>query len=155
MYLVVNEWLPEYFLREALPEQKRQLEAFLNRFMIRGDVLYVQENSPFENKIYRFAKENQQYPVYQNIKQFISIVLKDNKRCTLVERNEDIPTEIDELLNQLGTNYNSDRYLFETAWLLPQNEPKIIITTDEKLKKQMIDNQYFEVVLLADFLNTY
>ncbi len=155
MYLVVNEWLPEYFLREALPEQKRQLEAFLNRFMVRDDVLYVQENSPFEAKIYRFAKDNQQYPVYQNIKQFISNIMQDNKRCRLVERKEDIPAEIDEKLNQLGTNYNSDRYLFETAWLLPENESKIIITTDEKLKKQMAHNQHFEVVLLAEFLKTY
>lgn len=155
MYLVINEWLPEYFLRGALPEQKRQLEVFLNRFMERSDVLYVQKNSPFEDKIHKFAKENQQYPIYQNIKQFISVILKDSRRCTLVERIEFIPSEIDEKLNQLGTNYISDRYLFETAWLLPKNEPKIIITTDEKLRNQMVGNDHFNVVLLTDFLKSY
>jgi hypothetical protein len=155
MYLVVNEWLPEYFLRGALPIEKQLLEQFLNRFLVRNDVLYVQENSPFEAKIYRFATENQQYPVYQHIKKFISIVLKDTNRCVLVERNENIPNEIDKRLTELGTNYNSDRYLFETAWQLPDNAPKIIVTTDEKLKTQMEDNGYFEVILLSDFLQTY
>ncbi len=155
MYLVVNEWLPEYFLREALPEQKQQLSAFLNRFMMRSDIMYVQTNSPFKKKIYRFAKENQQYPTYQHYKKFIANILENSGRCILVESNKDIPAEIDEKLNQLGTNYNSDRYLFETAWQLPANEPKIIVTTDEKLQKQMIENGYFEVVLLADFLKTY
>lgn len=155
MYLVVNEWLPEYFLREATHEQKKLLQDFLNRFLVRQDILYVQEGSPFEEKIFRFAKENQQYPVYQNIKKFVSNILKDNKRCQLVGIVEILPLEIDERLNKLGTNYNSDRYLFETAWQIPEGQSKIIITTDGKLKTQMEGNGYFEVILLNDFLQTY
>ncbi|HAK76544.1 MAG TPA: hypothetical protein DCM71_06475 [Runella sp.] len=155
MYLVVNEWLPEYFLRKASDGEKKQLEQFLNRFLQRGDVLYVQTGSPFEAKIYKFAKDNQQFPTYQYFKQFIGAVLRNSKRCVLVEKNKSIPDEIDKRLNELGTNYNSDRYLFETAWQIPDNEPKIIITSDLKLKRQMEGNGYFDVLMLADFLKSY
>ena len=153
MYLVVNEWLPEYFLREATNEQKGQLGAFLNTFLVRNDVLYVQVGSPFENKIYKFAKANQQYPTCKNIKQFISTVLRDSQRCVLVKDKPTLPQKIESLLS-VG-NYGSDRYLFETAWQLPENAPRIIITTDTKLKSQMDENGYFEVILLSDFLKTY
>lgn len=155
MYLVVNEWLPEYFLREASDEQQKLLQDFLNRFWIRRDILYVQKGSPFEAKIYKYAKGNQQYPIYQNFKKFISTVLKDKNRCQLVEPLKILPVDIEKRLNQLGTNYNSDRYLFETAWQIPDNEPKIIITTDEKLRTQMQGNEFFEVVLLSEFLENY
>ena len=75
MYLVVNEWLPDYFLREAADKEKGQLKEFLNKFLVRNDVLYVQVGGPFEAKIHKFAKDNQQYPIYQDIKRFISTVL--------------------------------------------------------------------------------
>ena len=95
MYLVVNEWLPEYFLREANNEQKGQLEAFLNRFLARNDVLYVQVGSPFETKIHKFAKDNQQYPTCKNIKQFIGTVLRDSQRCVLVKDKPALPQKIE------------------------------------------------------------
>ena len=153
MNLVVNEWLPDYFLRKASLEEKQLLQNFLNRFMARGDVLYVQVSSPFEAKIYKFAKDNQQYPIYQNIKQFIANILENSSRCVRITQKCELPKVINELLS-VG-NYESDRYLFETAWQLPENETKIIITTDGKLKTQMDNNGYFEVILLKDFLKTY
>ena len=153
MNLVVNEWLPEYCLRGAEDLEKQQLDKFLLQFSRNKDTLYVQQNSPFTNKFYRYMKENQQFPAIKDFKRVFGLIFLNPQSHVIVKEIPELPDEINRRLS-VG-NYESDRYLFETAWRLPENETKIIITTDGKLKTQMDNNGYFEVVLLKDFLKTY
>lgn len=155
MEFVVNEWLMEYLKPDA-PDAHRDLaERFLQRFSQRPqDKIFVREPSPFLNKALRYPKEYKNYESasrpYQN---FIKFILLDPQKCERIDVEVvELPTEILEKLNQSNTNYASDTYLFEAASF---TEHKIIVTTDEKLARQMQDIEVFRVILLTDFLENY
>ncbi|MCB0518392.1 MAG: hypothetical protein H6577_02640 [Lewinellaceae bacterium] len=156
MELVVNEWLPDYLRPDATDEAKGQVEQFLNSFMKRPDILYVKDPSPFLDKVYKYQKAfDYDIKSREAIKMFIKLVLRNNPdKCIMVNVDEvkPLPDNTLEKLNEAGTNYNSDTYLFEAA---NNTADKIIITTDTKLQKQMADDEHFQVVLLEDFLNDY
>jgi len=154
MDLVVNEWLPEYFLPDASMEEKKSLETFLNRFLERNDRLVVKEPSPFLDKIYRYAKDYQRMDeIVQPIRTFIKLILLDSNRCKLLseEEIEELPTSVLEKL-EVG-NYGSDQYLFESATAIEGE--KIIVTTDERLIAQFADEDFCELALLNNFLESY
>jgi hypothetical protein len=152
MDLVVNEWLPEYFRPTATLEEKRMLQFFLNKFLIKKDVLYVRRPSEFLKKLHLFAKNYQtDTKAYENIKKFINVVLIDSEKTIFVdEMYYSLPQSTIEKLS-VG-NYSSDTYLFEAAI---HTKSKIILTTDEKLAIQMKDDEIFKVLLLKDFLKNY
>jgi DNA replicative helicase MCM subunit Mcm2 (Cdc46/Mcm family) len=155
MELVVNEWLPEYLRPNASDVEKRLAEQFLNSFMQRSDRLFVKDPSPFLDKIHRFQKDfDYDIKSREAFKTFIKLILRNPERCTLVMEDElkELPKSTSEKLNQAGTNFHSDTYLFESANLTANN---IVITTDVKLKNQMADDEHFQVVLLEDFLKDY
>ena len=152
MELVVNEWLPEYFRPTATVEQKKLLEAFLNRFYSKGDTIFVRRPSEFARKIPRYAKDYQNdLKVYQSINNFIRLIWMDSNRTVLVDEMQyELPQST---IDKLATgNYASDTYLFEAA---VHTTSKLIITTDEKLAVQMKDDEVFKVRLLSDFLKKY
>lgn len=154
MDLVVNEWLPEYFLPEASTEEKKSLETFLNRFLERNDRLVVKKPSPFLDKIYRYAKDYQRMDeIVQPIRTFIKLILLDSNRCKFLseEEIEELPTSVLEKL-EVG-NYGSDQYLFESATAI--NGEKIIVTTDEKLIVHFAGEDFCELALLDNFLESY
>ncbi|MAT54683.1 MAG: hypothetical protein CMN32_09395 [Saprospirales bacterium] len=155
MDLVVNEWLPEYFRPDASPEEKRALEKFLLCFLERGDKIIVLKPSPFLYKIYRYAKEFQrQYEAVLPIRNFIKTILLNSERCILVsaEEIEELPQNIQNKLAE--GNYGSDSYLFETASVIRDSARKII-TTDTRLKNHFQDEEWCEIVLLHEFLDSY
>ena len=153
MDFVVNEWLPEYFRSDATVEEKRKLEVFLNKFMLRKDVLYVRRPSEFLGKIYRYAKLHQHdNKVSTELKKFIKTILYDSERCFFVDDGEfNLADEITAKLTE-GGNTISDKYLFEAATM---TSTKTIVTTDLPLKSLMIDNVTFKIELLDDFLTRY
>ena len=153
MEFVVNEWLPEYFRPDATNEEKEKLEKFLNKFLERNDKIFVRRTSEFFRKIYRYANDYQNHPkVYGNIRKFISIIFIDPNRCFIV--HDDAFELSDEIRNKLidGGNTVSDTYLFEAASV---TETKLILTTDERLKEWMQDEEEFKIELLDDFLANY
>lgn len=153
MEFVVNEWLPEYFKPNASYDKKQKLEQFLNKFIERNDKIFVRRPSEFYRKIYRYKKDYQyDSKVNQQLNIFINLILLNSERCYIVDDNEfELSQAIVEKLNESG-NYSSDVYLFEAACI---TETKLIITTDEKLKTYMKNNEIFKVQLLDDFLNNY
>jgi len=153
MEFVVNEWLPEYFKPDATDEEKEKLEKFLNKFMVRGDKLFVRRPSEFLRKVELFAKQYQNNnKVYTELKKFITNILLDSDRCFFVDDDEfEFEDTITDKLTE-GGNTISDKYLFEAA---AKTATKTIITTDAKLKKLMVDEGTYKIELLADFLTTY
>lgn len=155
MELVVNEWLPEYLRPNAAEQEKQLVEQFLNSFMQRTDLLFVKDPSPFLDKIQRFQKEyDYDLKAREAFKLFIKHILRNPEKCTLLMEGEIIalPMATLEKLNEEGTNFSSDTYLFEAA---NSTADKTIITTDVKLQRQMANDKTFQVVLLEDFLKDY
>lgn len=153
MDLVVNEWLPEYFLPGAKKEEKAQLYQFIQRFAVRGDRLVVAAGSRFLKKIDVYAKlysKNQE--VYPQIKAFITGVLERPQRATIITISDPLPQQTYAVLHEPGTNYHSDEYLFHAAM---RTDSKRIITTDERLRDAMANDAIFKVILLSDFLKDY
>ena len=153
MDFVINEWLLNYFLPGANKREKKQLFYFLQRFEDRRDRIVVLRPSPFTAKLDVFANlYSRNQTVYPLIKRFITGVLLNPSRATLISINEPLPYQTLAVIYELGTNYQSDEYLFHAAL---RTESKLIITTDEKLCRAMVDDQVFKVVLLTEFLKTY
>lgn len=153
MQFVVNEWLPEYFQKDASKEQKFMLQKFLQRFYERNDILIVLDGSPFLQKIYSYLKDRQPTDqTYITLKNFYGMILLDSERCRRVMPEEvNLEEEIRIQLLSEG-NYVSDMYLFEAASIT--NE-KIIITTDEKLQRFMRQQNIYNVILLSELLKEY
>jgi predicted nucleic acid-binding protein len=153
MELVVNEWLPEYFKPDATQEEKQLLQLFLQKFLQKNDTIVVRKPSPFLKKIDKYAKDYQtNQKVYQHLKNFIQLILKDSNRCIFVNDENEfaISNSAKEKLQQ--GNYNSDEYLFEAALFA---DSKIIVTTDIRLVDQMKDQEQFKVMPLKVFLENY
>jgi len=152
MQLVVNEWLPEYFLPAATHEEKLLLQRFLQKFWERGDQIAVRRPSEFYRKMYRYAKDLQgNYESVTPVRNFIKLILEDSNRCLLIDDKEIVLPNKTEAKLAVG-NFASDSYLFEAA---SQTAEKTVVTTDRKLAEQMANGTDFQVVLLEDFLKTY
>lgn len=154
MDLVVNEWLPEYFRPSATREKKLQLQTFLNRFLEQEDRIVVRRPSPFLRKIYQYAKTYQdQHEIVNPIRLFIKLVIENSERCLFIddEELEELPEIVLEKLEP--GNFSSDQYLFESASACLGD--KIIVTTDARLKRQFEDQDWCQLTLLSDFLETY
>jgi len=156
MEFVVNEWLPEYLIPTATDEEMEKVNRFLQAFLNRGDMLVVRNPSAFLGKVHRFRKKyDYDNEAREKLKYLIAQILENADICKLVDEEEiELPEPTNTLLLEEGTNYNSDRYLFEAATAI-EAEDKIIVTTDVKLKEQMEDDPNFKVILLDDFLEDY
>ena len=115
MQLVVNEWLPQYFLPSASRDEKLRLQQFLQCFIERDDCIVVRRPSEFYRKIYRYAKDLRgNYEAVTPLRNFMKLILEDSNRCQLIDDEEiELPIEAEEKLS-IG-NFSSDRYLFEAA----------------------------------------
>ncbi len=153
MDFIVNEWLPEYFLPGASKEQKELQRRFIGRLLERKDRIIVLRPSPFMKKIDTYAKiYASNNVVYGPIKFFITSILLNPTYATIISGADPLPEETLAILHKPNTNFISDEYLFHAAI---RTETKIIVTTDQKLCNAMKDDQFFNVVMLEDFLSNY
>jgi hypothetical protein len=153
MDLVINEWFAEYCRVEETNEHKQQLKNFLEKFHNTKYVLYVRRPSDFLGKIHRYAKQYQSHRDTYSISiitYFIKTILLDSKRCVFVDEECILEEIVLEKLNE--GNYSSDTYLFEAA---SKTKDKLIITTDDKLCRQMHGIADYQVINLSDFLQRY
>jgi hypothetical protein len=155
MEYVVNEWLLDYFKYNDGTEERKKLFKFLAYFSSNNDVIIVRIPSPFSKKLYNYEKflqnDHKKY-----LKWFIKTIFRNSDKCKIFPEWEyptpSLSANLNSKLNQ--GNFGSDKYLFETAMFITQNE-KIIITTDEKLVEHVKDISEFKLILLNDFLEKY
>jgi len=153
MDLVINEWFPEYCRAEASEEERELLDLFLTRFLSNRDRIFIRNPSRFLDKIKQYAKAYQAHRDIYTIAiltNFIKNIILNGERCQIIDEDcilEDVVTE----KLQEG-NYSSDTYLFEAA---SKTESKIIITTDDKLRRQMHNIADYKVINLKEFLQQY
>ena len=155
MDLVINEWFPEYCRVETPDGNKELLVSFLEKFLKKKDVLYIKRPSPFLDKIFTYGKEYQTHrDVYtiRVITDFIKQVILNSEKCVFVDDDCELENAVLDKLNEANTNFASDTYLFEAA---SGTANKLIITTDDKLCRQMHAVAGYQVINLKDFLKDY
>jgi len=156
MEYVVNEWLLDYFRYDEGTVEREKLFKFLAHFSSNDDVILIKIPSPFSKKLYNYAKDLQNdYKKYEYLQGFINTI-RNSDKCKIFPEWEYATPSLNENLNfKLNQgNFGSDRYLFETAMFITQNE-KIIITTDAKLVEHVKEISEFKLILLDDFLEKY
>jgi hypothetical protein len=157
MEYVVNEWLLDYFRYDDGTVERKKLFKFLAYFSSNDDVILIKTPSPFNEKLYNYAKDLQNdHKKYQYLKWFIKTIFRNRDKCKIFPEWEYPTPSLNENLNSKLNqgNFDSDRYLFETAMFITKNE-KIIITTDEKLVEHVKEISEFKLILLDDFLKKY
>ncbi len=154
MDFVVNEWLPEYLRPTASLEERKKASAFLKPFITKPkDRIVVLEPSDFLRKIHCFRKEFD-YDIESRYfyKKFIKAILENLEKCLQITESDSpvLPVELQDKLSQ--GNFFSDTCLLKAA---QYSDSKIMVTTDERLQKNMSDTPSFQAILLDDFLAGY
>jgi hypothetical protein len=153
MEFVINEWFPEYFIYPEGSKEKTFLKKFVNKFYNSKDVLFIKRPSEFWSKLHRYSKQyHANEDIYRELKIFISVILQDSNRVKIIDEDIELPNEVLGKLNIMNTNFFSDQYLFEAAF---KSDSKIIVTTDIKLIGHMGKSEFYNLVLLDDFMEEY
>lgn len=155
MEFVINEWFPEYCKTDATEEQRKLLLDFLGIFLSKNDVLIIKKPSSFYNKLNTLTKHYRSHrdpKFYLLLKEIQKTILNDSNKVKYINHDIFLDGKILELLNKEGTNFSSDIYLFEAAFI---SDSKIIVTTDKKLVKLVSENENYKVIMLDNFMSTY
>ncbi|MCC6410632.1 MAG: hypothetical protein IT270_03170 [Saprospiraceae bacterium] len=140
MDLVFNEWFLEWHRPDASMEEKQKVRCLTDWLLKNEHRLVVLKKSPFINKLNDFRRIYSSGFTGIALKTFYTSIVLNSDNCLLIEEPPALPTETTNLLS-VG-NYKSDTYLFESAYV---SADKIIVTTDEKLRKQFENQQLFQL----------
>lgn len=151
MEFVVNEWFTNYFLEI---DKYDLLVKFITWFYHSEHKIIVVANSDFDQKIRRCEKalirKKDRKPLVL-YKRFMALCYTNESKVIFAS-----DLILDEMtlikLHQVGTNYASDQYLFEAAWIA---DSKIIVTTDIRLIEHMKNVEPFKLFNLKDFLEKF
>ncbi len=152
MEFVINEWYLDWHRPDAAPSEQAAARKFLEWLQASQHRVVVLRDSPFIQKLHTYRRDFNYHPMCKIfLKQFFTI-LENADRCRILEEPPTLPPEIEELLrrpleNPLS-NYESDRYLFESS---ETTDAKIIITTDVKLVKHFEGNGRFQLWSVDEF----
>ena len=148
MEFVFNEWFLDWHRPAATKEEKRNVRRIFEWLLANEHRLVVLADSPFTQKLHNYRRLFSSGFTGAALKEFISAILLNSKKCRLLEMPPDLTADIIEKLT-IG-NFASDYYLFESA---ETTEEKVIVTTDTKLIKHFEDNGRFQLWSVEDFLS--
>lgn len=130
MEFVVNEWLLDFLLPDADPQNKSMAIQFLEAAVKKGDKIVVRRPSPFFKKFYRYMKQFGSDVGCKKRLTYLNNLFHDSERTIIIDDADtnNLPADIENLVPA------DDKYLVELA--LSCND-KIIITTDTRLKEKL------------------
>ncbi|MDI6753363.1 MAG: hypothetical protein QME78_03095 [Thermodesulfobacteriota bacterium] len=144
---VINEWLIHDLAGDNGENAQEESSEFLWRLKEKCDQIAVLINSPWMEKAYRLMKQGN-LPICIFSKQLHYDILKDFKKCRLLER--------DEIKNLSEATKNGipddDLYLVETYYSVNAN---VIVTSDKPLQEVLSSKADMNVRLRDDFLREY
>lgn len=148
MEIVINEWFLDWHRPDAHPENQHAVFKFIQWILQADCRLVILRNSPFTQKLNRYRKDfDFECKTRESLKLFFSQILVNPEKCRIIEDVPAISLEAEAILNRPVepplTNFESDRYLFESA---TTTEQKIIITTDQKLIERFNFQEEFQLV---------
>ena len=153
MEFVINEWYLDWHRPDAAPSEQAAARKFLEWLQASEHRLVLLRDSPFIQKLHDHRRNFDYHPMSRiYLKLFFSQILDNPDRCRILEAPPVLPPDTEALLsrpleNPL-TNYESDRYLFQSA---ETTEAKIIVTTDVKLMKHFEGNGRFQLWSVEEF----
>jgi KaiC/GvpD/RAD55 family RecA-like ATPase len=149
MEIVVNEWLLDYMCPNSDSNKTAIAIQFINAVVKKCDKIVIRRPSPFVSKFYRYMKEFGWDPRFKERYKKLNHLLFLNSDKVIIADNIDIeklPKEVEKKIP------NDDRYLVELAYF---SKDKIIVTTDERLKEKLRDEDNLKVCLPEEFFKEY
>ncbi len=153
MQFVFNEWFLDWHKSSATKEETQKVKCIFAWYRKSEHVLVILNDSPFITKLNKLRKGEDAYAdnfAISQLKVFYRIKEFDPDRVLSLDDAPKLDEQTMALLSR--GNYMSDRYLFETAM---GSVDKIIITTDEKLRKQFANQQLFQLWSVDQFMNHF
>jgi hypothetical protein len=125
MYLVVNEWLLEYFIPSVSQEKARLARRFLDKVAQTSAIMIIGYGTPFVDKFHRFMKVHGDDLRFKKMFSTLGgLLFRDFEKTLIITE----PSEIDQ--DDLEGVNRDDWYLIQLARTVPEST---IITTDTKL----------------------
>lgn len=148
MDITINEWFFHYLASEDEKEYTLADNIF-SRMFERCDRMVLLKGSPMNEKINLLSKIN--FPKQRNIiKNFFRRFGYNLEKVLLMEEINELPEEI---INSLPKKEkDKDKYLVQTCL---NTTDKIIVTTDNNLKKAVDGKCGIKVKLLEEFWKDY
>ena len=149
MEIVVNEWLLDYMCPNSDSNKTTMAIQFINAVVKKCDKIVIRRPSPFVSKFYRYMKEFGWDPKFKERYKKLNQLLFLNSDKVIIADNIDIEKLPKEVRKKIP---NDDRYLIELAYF---SKDKIIVTTDERLKEKLRDEDNLKVCLPEEFFKEY
>ncbi|MCC6460055.1 MAG: hypothetical protein IT260_06275 [Saprospiraceae bacterium] len=157
MEFVINEWYLDWHRPDATPENQEKARRFFHWLQQSEHRIVVLRGSPFHQKLNDYRRDfhfDNMCKVY--LKMFFSQIFENSERCRILETAPELPLHIELALQRPEipplTNFESDRYLFESA---ETTEHKIIVTTDTKLIRHFETILGLELIQADDFFSRH
>lgn len=149
MEIIVNEWLLEYMRPNTNSEKTTTAIQFINAVERRCDKIVVGRSTPFVLKFYHYMGRFGWDTNFKERFTKLNHLLFRNSDKTIIVDDSDIkefPKGIEEKTPP------DDKYLIELAY---SHNNRIIVTTDQRLKEKLQDEEDLKIYLLEDFLVEY
>ncbi|MBK6932259.1 MAG: hypothetical protein IPH12_15910 [Saprospirales bacterium] len=157
MEFVINEWYLDWHRPDTSLENQEMARKFLNWLLASEHRIVLLRGSPFHQKLNDYRRRFDYYHMCRiYLKLFISQIFEDPAKCRILEYAPPLSSEIVAFLQRPVapplTNFESDRYLFESA---EATREKTIVTTDDKLMLHFANNGHFYLMSVEDFFSNY
>lgn len=149
MEIVVNEWLLDFMRSDSKDSDKIKALKFINTLVEKCDKVVIRRTSQFTSKFYLYMKSfGWEREFKKRFKKLRELLFYNSDKTIIVEESEikELPKEIK---NKTPVD---DKYLIELAYSHPD---RIIVTTDQRLKKKFQDEVNLKIYLLEEFLEQY
>lgn len=146
MDIVVNEWLLDYMRPDAEHPQKVLASKFVNAWVERCHKILIRRPSPFVSKFYKYHKLFGWDQDFKERFKKINLLLFHNPDKTKILDDNDVTALPKELRSK---THHKDIYLIELAYC---SADRIVVTTDEDLKKSLKDEGELRIYLPDEFL---
>jgi len=146
MDLVVNEWVIHDLLGENGDQRRKETWLFLEELIKRCDRIAVLKGSPWMGKAYRLMRRED--PLTRSLSRLLHGILRDS--CKTLSFN---PWDISSIPSHLREHVpDEDRYLIE---LYLSAKAEVLVTTDDKLKRELSGFEEIKIRLRDEFLAEY
>ena len=148
MEIVVNEWLLEYLRPDAQASDRADALKFINAVVQKQYKIVIKRKSPFTDKFYDYSKRSEQDINSNQRFKILHLLFRDADK-TMIADDSDLQV-LPEDIN--AKTPEDDKYLIE-LWY--QNQDRIVLTTDTRLKDELKDVPGLKIYLLWEFLKEY
>ena len=154
--LVINEWIFADIEGANGCAAHRETHNFLQKLLHGNNKIAVMDGSPWMQKAWGLMRHYNVSDDDVSVREssiLIQQIIWDDDKCVRLQESDinaaDAPAEV---IADVIANAPEDEYLIRLYFAA---QADLLITTDEKLRDALANHQEIEVVLKADFLESY